>query len=93
MIDPALLQLIRCPIDGQVLTVGSEELTRELNRRIESRQLRDRADGLVDDKLESVLVTADHHRAYPVRDRIPTLIPSEAIELGEDFPGGPCEPA
>lgn len=85
MIDPSLLALIRCPIDGQSLTVGSEELTRELNRRIESQQLRDRTDGLVDQPLESVLVTADGSRAYPVRDEIPTLIPSEAIELGSDW--------
>jgi len=85
MIDPQLLKLIRCPIDGQELIVGSDELTRELNRRVELRQLRDRADGLVEERMEGVLLTSDRARAYPVRDGIPTLIPSESLELGEEF--------
>ena len=85
MIDPELLKWLRCPIDGQELTIGSEELTRELNRRVELRQLRDRADGLVEEPMDAVLLTHDRTRAYPIREGIPTLIPSESLELAEEF--------
>lgn len=85
MIDPELLKWLRCPIDGQELIIGSEEVTRELNRRVELRQLRDRADGLVEEPMDAVLLTHDRTRAYPIREGIPTLIPSESLELAEEF--------
>ncbi len=81
MIDETLLKLIRCPLDGQPLSLLDDRLTAELNRLVEQQALRDRVDALVDEPLQSALVTADGTRAYPVREGIPTLIPSESIPL------------
>lgn len=81
MIDEKLLELVRCPLDGQRLVVASQQLTAALNERIAQRQLRDRDDALIDAPLETALVSGDAARAYPVRDAIPTLIPNEAIPI------------
>ena len=81
MIDDSLLSLIRCPIDGQELLIGTGELTAALNQRIGQRQLRDHVDGLVEEPLDAALVTRDGVRVYPVRECIPTLIPAESIPL------------
>jgi len=81
MFDPSFLELLRCPIDRQPLVMGSEELTQKLNELIAKRQLRDRADGVVEQPIDGLLVSKDGSRAYAIREGIPALIPSEAIEL------------
>jgi uncharacterized protein YbaR (Trm112 family) len=81
MLDATLLTLIRCPVDGQTLVVAPAELTARLNDLVAQRQLRDRADGLVEQPMDQALVTADLSRAYPVRGGIPALIPSESIPV------------
>lgn len=81
MIDATLLTLIRCPVDGQTLVVAPEELTEKLNQLIAQRQLRDRADGLVEQPMDQALMTVDLARVYPVRGGIPALIPSESIPV------------
>lgn len=83
MIDPKILPLIRCPLDGQSLELASDELLAKLNQRIEAGELRDRAEMQVTEKLEAGLVTADQSRFYPARGGIPTLIVDNAIELHE----------
>jgi uncharacterized protein YbaR (Trm112 family) len=85
MIDQMLLSLVRCPIDGQQLTLAAAELTQTLNQRIEQRQLRDHVDALVEEPMDGALVTADAARAYPIRESIPTLIPAESIPLPADL--------
>lgn len=86
MIDPELLKLVRCPLDGQPLAMAESSLVDELNRRIAAGQVRDRTGELVDETILAALVTADRRRLYPVRDHIPTLIPAESIPLTEDSP-------
>jgi uncharacterized protein YbaR (Trm112 family) len=81
MIDDTLLSLVRCPVDGQELSLASEELTAALNRRIEQGLLRDAVDARVQEPMDQVLVTGDRGRAYPVRQSIPTLIPDESIPV------------
>ncbi len=83
MIDPQLLQLIRCPIDGQTLSVAPSPVVTALNASINQRQLRDASDGVVEDAIDGALVTADRQRCYPIRGGIPTLIPGEAMPLAE----------
>jgi uncharacterized protein YbaR (Trm112 family) len=85
MIDPALLSLIRCPIDSQPLEVASQPLCAALNQRIQQGQLRDQVDALVEEPLQGALVTRDATRAYPIREGIPTLIPTEAIPIPEEL--------
>jgi uncharacterized protein YbaR (Trm112 family) len=81
MIDPKLLELIRCPVDGQQLMQANDAAVLAINQFIERRELRDASDGLVEESIEGALVTIDGARAHAVRGGIPTLIPSEALAL------------
>lgn len=83
MIDPELLELLRCPVDGSPLRPAEPELVEQLNRLLRDGELRDQNDARVEEPLEAALVNADGSRAYPVRDNIPTLIPGEAIPLDQ----------
>ena len=81
MIDEKLLELIRCPISGQNLTIADESLVADLNEKIAQGNIRDLADQLVEGSLDEGLVTEDGARLYPVRGGIPTLIADNAIPL------------
>ncbi len=81
MISPKLLELIRCPIDGQSLLPANAAMVSAINNLIQRRELRDDADGLIEAPLDGALVTIDGTRAYAIRGGIPTLIPGEAIAL------------
>jgi uncharacterized protein YbaR (Trm112 family) len=83
MIDPKLLELIRCPVDGQTLVQANDEVVTALNQLIERREVRDASDGVVEQLMEGALVTADKTRAHAVRGGIPTLIPGESIVIPE----------
>jgi uncharacterized protein YbaR (Trm112 family) len=79
-IDPKLLSLIQCPIDGQTLKLASDELLGQVNEQIAAGNLRDRSDERLTEPLDEALVTQDGARLYPVRNGIPSLIPDNAIE-------------
>lgn len=81
MIDPKLLNLIRCPIDGQTLELADSDFVDRLNEKIEAGEIRDRSDQVVSDKLQQGLITSSGSRVYPSRSGIPTLIADNAIEI------------
>jgi len=81
MIDVRLLELIRCPVDGQSLKQANAATVLAINQSIERRELRDASDGLVELPLDGALITFDGSRAHAVRGGIPTLIPGESIAL------------
>jgi len=81
MIDPIILELIRCPLDGQPLSMAPTELIERINREIAQQSVRDRADGRVTEALDEGLITADGTRLYPVRGGIPTLVANSAIPM------------
>ncbi|MGV3482930.1 MAG: hypothetical protein ACO1RT_00785 [Planctomycetaceae bacterium] len=81
MIDPKLLELIRCPVDGQPLMQANEDAVQALNACIGRGEIRDASDGLVDHPIDGALVTQDGARAHAVRGGIPTLIPGESMTL------------
>ena len=80
-IDPALLDIICCPVTHQPLApIAAGELTR-LNRFIERQQIRNGDGEVVETVLVQALVTRDGRLAYPVRDGIPVLLAEEGIAL------------
>ncbi len=83
MIDHRLLELIRCPVDGQPLLQANAQAVSAINQCIERRELRDASDGLVEHSIDGALVTLDRSRAHAIRGGIPTLIPGESIALPE----------
>ena len=85
MINPELLELIRCPVDGQSLVEANALAVAAINDCIQRRELRDASDGLVEESFDGALVTVNHARAHAIRGGIPTLIPGESIDLPESI--------
>lgn len=84
MIDRKLLEILRCPVSREPVTVAPKDRLRELNAAIAAGELQ-HADGRkVEAPLEAALLTADGARAYPVRDGIPVMLADEAITLAAD---------
>jgi uncharacterized protein YbaR (Trm112 family) len=81
MIDPKLLDLIRCPVDGQPLMQANKMVVLAINQCIQRGELRDASDGLVEESIDGALVTIDGVRGHAIRSGIPTLIPGEAFAL------------
>lgn len=81
MIDPKLLAMLRCPIDGTTLAIADDELVDRFNTQIAAGELRDRVDQKITTAVQSALVTTDGKRAYLVRGGIPTLIADESVDL------------
>lgn len=83
MIDPELLAMLRCPLDGGQLQVAEEPLVARVNEAIEKGQARDRLDQRVELPIDGGLVSQGSGLLYPVRGGIPTLVADEAIRLPE----------
>jgi len=80
-IDPALLDIVCCPVTHQSLApLAASELTR-LNRLIERQQIRNGDGEVVQAALDQALATRDGRLAYPVRDGIPVLLAEQGIAL------------
>ena len=91
MIDPELLSMLRCPIDGRQLELANSELIAAINAAIERGEARDRLDQTVTQPIDGGLVTSGGDRLYPIRSRIPTLVADESIStegLVVDQPAG-----
>ena len=81
MIDRNLLEILSCPETLQPLRSASAALVAELNARIATGELHDRAARPVAGRLDDLLVRADEKYGYPVRDQVPTLERDAAIPL------------
>jgi uncharacterized protein YbaR (Trm112 family) len=80
-IDPELLKLLRCPKTTQPLVVASPAQIALVNQRIAAGSCQDAGGEEVGDPISAGLVSQDQRWLYPIRDRIPTMIAEEAIEL------------
>lgn len=82
MIDRKLIDILRCPVTRERISLLAKDRLRALNAAIEAGDLR-HADGRkVEAPLEEALVTADGARIYAVRDGIPIMLADEAILAG-----------
>lgn len=85
MVDPKLLELIRCPVDGQSLRPAPAEAVAAINDCIARGALRDASDGRIEEAIDGALITMDGCRGHAVRGGIPTLIPGESFSIPESI--------
>ena len=83
MIDPKLLNMLRCPIAGGTLQLADESLVSRLQAAIERGEARDRLEQKVKAGIEGGLVDQQRGWLYPIRDGIPTLVAEEAIHIAD----------
>jgi uncharacterized protein YbaR (Trm112 family) len=81
MEDP-LLQILCAPGSHAPLRLASPAEVHQINSRIRSRLIRNRAGSTLEVELEGCLVCEADRMCYPIRDGFPMLISGEAF----DFP-------
>lgn len=81
MISPDLLELVRCPKNGGVLSPADDDLLARINAEITKKQVHSASGDLVERPLEGGLVRDDGALLYPISDGIPVLLEGHAIPL------------
>src|SRR5690606_18853708 len=81
--DPALLDIVCCPVTRLPLQIMPANRTERANALIEARKLRNRGGHAVTEPAPQWLMTRDGKVAYPVRDGIPVLLEEEGVELSQ----------
>ena len=81
MVDAQLLEILCCPETRQGLVLASSSLVEELNRRVESGHLKNRAGETVRENMEAGLIREDKKFLYPIREDIPIMLIDEAIPV------------
>ena len=80
-LDPFLLEVLVCPVTRQTVSVGDDDLVRDLNVAIAAGKVLDAGGETVSQRLDGVLVRADGEVAYPVRGDIPVMLADRALRL------------
>jgi uncharacterized protein YbaR (Trm112 family) len=81
MIDPALLEILRCPESQQTLQLAGPALVQSINQKIQSTGIANRGGHMVSEPIDGGLLREDGKFLYPIRDRIPMMLVDEGIEL------------
>ena len=76
-----LLDILRCPVSGSALRLADPSLLDRLNREISAGRLHDNLGRRLERQLDGALINADSTLAYPIYDRIPSLVADESISL------------
>ena len=80
-LSPKLLEILVCPENKTPVRPAAPELVEELNQRIASQKLVNRAGLQVTERFEEGLIRADGKYLYPVRNGIPVMLIDEGIPL------------
>ncbi len=81
MIDPELLKIMCCPETHQDLALAGTEVISDLNQKIGSKSLRNRAGKVIEEQIDGALVRQDGKFCYPIRHKIPIMLVDDAIPL------------
>jgi uncharacterized protein YbaR (Trm112 family) len=80
-IDKDLLAILCCPETKQDVSLASEALIDQLNSRIGTGELKNKAGQIVTERLDGGLVRADKKILYPIREDIPVMLIEEGIPI------------
>ena len=81
-VSPELLEILVCPETRQAVTPADDTTLAEVNRKVETGELRNRGGDPVTDRVEEGLVREDRKILYVVDDSIPVMLIEESIEIG-----------
>lgn len=81
LVDPGLLKILCCPETHQPVSEANAAFVADLNNRIASGSVKNRAGKTVSEKLDGGLLRQDRQVLYPIRNRIPIMLIEEAISL------------
>jgi len=81
LVNPELLKILCCPETHQALALAEPVLVQQLNEKIASNRLLNRAGKAVLDKMDGGLIRSDGKFLYPLRQNIPIMLIDEAIPL------------
>jgi len=81
MIDPELLEVLRCPETLQAVRMAEPAVVDKLNEQIAAGTLKSRAGQPVQEDIAGGLIRADGKVLYPIRRDIPIMLVDEAIWL------------
>ena len=79
--NPALLEILRCPQDRSRLHEADAELVARINRAVEANTAVNLAGERLRKRLDGGLIREAGDRLYPIVDYIPVMLPDEAIDL------------
>ena len=81
VIDRQLLDILACPETREAVSLADDALVERLNKKIETRQLVNRAGETVTEPISGGLVREDGRYLYLIRDGIPVMLVEEGIPL------------
>ena len=85
-IDPKLLEILRCPLTKQSLSVATVETLTELNQKITSGEVQYTDGTAVDETLSEGLITENGKRVYRIDAGIPIMLHAKSITLTNSEP-------
>lgn len=81
MIDPQLLEILRCPQDHSQLTLADAELVEKVNQHIRAANLTNISGQPVKKPIDGGMLRAAGDLLYPIVMGIPVMLHDEAIDL------------
>ena len=83
MVDPQLLEILRCPQDHSQLSLANAELVARVNEQINAGALHTIGGQQVQKSIDGGMVRAAGDLMYPIVGGIPVMLADEAINISQ----------